>query len=102
MDKNLKSALAKYGTNPPRFLWKHLPVHEQRRLVLESIRKELQWLGAYQENPWAEVLGLAKELTKHCETPGEHTNDLPLCLGVARDLEEIATLELARQGANGG
>jgi hypothetical protein len=41
----LKSALAKYGDNPPRFLWKHLPRAEQERLVLQSIRVELRWLG---------------------------------------------------------
>ena len=45
MDKHLQSAIAKYGPNPPRFLWKHLSVAEQRRLVIESVRKELRWLG---------------------------------------------------------
>ena len=45
MNKSIQSAIAKYGDSPPRFLWKHLPLADQRRLVLKSIRKELRWLG---------------------------------------------------------
>jgi len=45
VDENLKSALAKYGDKPPRFLWKHLPREEQERLVIVSIKQELKFLG---------------------------------------------------------
>ena len=45
MDETLRQAVAKYGDNPPRFLWKHLPKEQQRKLVLRSIAKELKWLG---------------------------------------------------------
>lgn len=45
MNEDLKRALAKYGDNPPRFLWKHLPRAEQERLVTKSIKRELKFLG---------------------------------------------------------
>ena len=32
-------------TRVPRFLWKHLPKDAQRALVLQSIRKEMRFLG---------------------------------------------------------
>jgi hypothetical protein len=42
---SIRKTLAAGGT-PARQLWRHLTPEEQRPLVLESLRKELKWLGA--------------------------------------------------------